>query len=56
MSDRLKVRKADGIKMLRDAKGYPYPDGEFSIINSVYVRRRIKAKDLILIDDNKKEE
>ena len=47
MANPIKVKKAEGIKMLRDALGYPYPDGEFDTEKTTFVSRRIKAGDLL---------
>lgn len=46
----LKVKKGEGIKVLRDAQGYPYPDGEFDVVKTTYVTRAIGRKDLVLVD------
>lgn len=44
------VKKGEGLSMIRDPNGYPYPEGEFQVKKSTYVNRRIKSRDLILID------
>lgn len=49
---RIKVKKGEGIGMLRDGAGYPYPDDEFEIIRTTYVDRRIMAGDLVIVKES----
>jgi len=49
----IKVKKAEGITMLRDALGYPYPDGEFEVQKTTFVSRRIKHGDLLIANNVK---
>lgn len=46
----LLVKKKDGLIMLRDQNGYPYPEGEFNTTPCTYVSRLLKSGDLIDIN------
>lgn len=49
MNPKLFVKKKDGLTMLRDQNGYPYPEGNFEVTRSTYVNRLLNAGDLELI-------
>lgn len=43
------VKKGEGIEVLRDENQFLYPDKNFQVAETTYVRRRINAGDLILV-------
>lgn len=45
----LNVRLGKGLSMVRDANGYPYPEGEFKVRSTRLTRRYLKSGDLVEI-------